>query len=331
MNYRKFGSTDIEVSEIGYGAWAIGGSAEVGGIQIGWGPSDDDVSRAAIFAALDHGINFFDTADFYGLGHSEALLGECIGNRKDVIMATKVGQKVGAGGNIEIDYTKDYILKACEASLKRLKRDSIDYYQLHVARMEHLENGACIEAMELLKQQGKIRYWGLSLLTFSPQPEADYLTRLGKGNGLQLVLNLINQLAVPVVESSAKKGFGIIARMPLQFGLLTGKIKPTDIFPANDHRAKRLTPLIIQNTLDILRMEIVPLAKQYNTNLAGLALSFILGFPEVSTVIPGIRTAAQVKQNTGFLVQLSPSDHQSLQDLYAKKWNEVLGLIKQQG
>jgi aryl-alcohol dehydrogenase-like predicted oxidoreductase len=331
MEYRNFGSTTLQVSEIGFGAWAIGGAAEVGGIQIGWGPSDDAVSKDAIHAALDAGINFFDTADFYGLGHSEKLIGEIVGNRSDVVIATKVGQKVGAAGNIEIDYTMEHIMNACEASLKRLKRDTIDYYQLHVARMNHLEQGECIAAMELLQQQGKVRYWGHSLITFAPEPEADFLMNAGKGHGFQLVLNLINQLAVPVMQRAGAKGYGIIARMPLQFGLLSGRIRPTDVFPPDDHRAKRLTPLIIQNTLDILRTEIVPMAKQYNTNIAGFALSFILGFPEVSTVIPGIRTVEQVKLNTNFLVKISEADHKYLQELYSRRWAEVIELIKKQG
>lgn len=331
MEYRKFGATDLMVSEIGFGAWAIGGAAEVGGVQIGWGPSDDELSKATIKAALDAGINFFDTADFYGLGHSESLLGETIGSNPNAVIATKVGQKVGVNGNIEIDYSKDYILKACEDSLRRLKRDTIDFYHLHVARMHHLEQGECIEAMDLLQQQGKIRYWGASLITFAPEPEADFLMDAGKGHGFQLVLNLINQLSVPIMQKAARNGYGIIARMPLQFGLLSGKIRPTDTFPASDHRAKRLTPLIIQNTLDILRTEIVPMAKQYNTNIAGLALSFILGFKEVSTVIPGLRTPEQVKQNTGFLVKLSESDHAYLCSLYEQKWKPVLELIRLQG
>lgn len=331
MDYRKFGTTDLMVSEIGFGAWAIGGAAEAGGVQIGWGPSDDEVSIKAIQAAIDAGISFFDTADFYGLGHSEKLLGDTLSKNANVVIATKVGQKIGVNGSIEIDYTRDYIIKACEESLQRLKRDTIDFYQLHVARTHHLEQGECIEAMEMLKEQGKIRYWGASLITFSPEPEADFLMKAGKGNGFQLVLNLLNQISVPIMEEASAKGYGIIARMPLQFGLLSGKIRPAEVFPVTDHRFKRLTPSIIQSTIDILRTEMVPLAKQYNTNLAGLALSFVLGFKEVSTVIPGIRTADQVKQNTDFIVKLSAVDHSYLRSLFEQKWKPVLEMIKQQG
>src|SRR5438067_5659682 len=132
MNYRKFGKTNLMVSEIGFGAWAIGGAAKVGNVPIGWGQTDDATSIKAIRAALNAGINFFDTADFYGLGHSEELLGDVVSHNKEVTIATKVGHR-NIDEKIVLDYSKDYILQACEASLKRLKREAIDYYQLHSA------------------------------------------------------------------------------------------------------------------------------------------------------------------------------------------------------
>lgn len=331
MNYRQFGNTDLQVSEIGFGTWAIGGSANVGGLEIGWGSSDDVVSVQAIHAALDAGINFFDTADFYGLGHAETLLGNTLANRPDVLVASKVGQKIGADGKIAIDYSKQYIIDACEKSLRRLKRSHIDFHHLHVARLQHLQQGDCIEAMEQLQQQGKVRYWGASLITFVPEPEAAHLLALQKGHGFQLVLNLINQLAVPVMRRAAAQGYGIIARMPLQFGLLTGRIKPGASFPAEDHRSYRLTPNIIQTTTNVLRTEMLPMAKQYNCSLASLALSFVLGFPEVSTVIPGIRTPQQVALNTEGLVQLSATDHAYLQDLFERRWQPVIQLMQAVG
>ncbi|MDF2158421.1 aldo/keto reductase [Algoriphagus sp. CAU 1675] len=331
MNYRKFGNTDLTVSEIGFGAWAIGGTANVGGVEIGWGPSDDEVSVQALNAALDAGINFYDTADFYGLGHSEKLIGEVFGNRKDVLIATKVGQKVGTDGKPTVDYSKEYLIEACENSLRRLKRDVIDYYQLHVARVQHLEDGACIEAMETLKEQGKIRYWGSSLITFSPSPEAEFLMQKHQGNGFQLVLNLINQLAVPEMENAGSQGYGIIARMPLQFGLLSGKITPESTFSQDDHRSYRLTPELIRNTLEILNSKVLPMAKAYETSLSALALSFILGFKEISTVIPGIRTPRHVELNTQGLVQLSKADHQYLRELYQSDWQQIMQAMQAKG
>lgn len=331
MNYRKFGNTDLTVSEIGFGTWAIGGAAFVGNTPIGWGPSDDTVSIASLYKALDAGINFFDTADFYGLGHSEELLGKIIGNRKDVLIASKVGQTIGANHTIELNYTKDYVIKACDASLKRLKRDHIDFHHLHVARMHHLENGECIEAMQQLQQQGKIRYWGISLITFNPFPEADFFFEHNLGQGFQLVFNLINQKALPILTKAAARGYGVIARMPLQFGLLSGKIQPDTVFTADDHRSYRVVPPITEATLQILKEHVWRLCEKYNTTASGLALSYILSYPEISTVIPGIRTPEHVSLNTDHLVTLEAADKQYLQDLYASHWLPVMEMMEKQG
>src|SRR5436190_4439245 len=187
MQCRKFGNTDLVVSEVGFGAWAIGGGAMIGSTPIGWGEADDSISAKAIQVSIDARINFFDTADIYGLGHSEELLGKTIGQRQEVIIATKVGN-ASRNEQFTVDYSKEYILKACDASLKKLKRNVIDYYQLHSARLAHLENGECIEAMQQLQQQGKIRYWGISLNTFDPLPEAEFFIGNKIGNGFQLVL-----------------------------------------------------------------------------------------------------------------------------------------------
>ncbi len=337
MNYRKFGKTDLMVSEIGFGAWAIGGNAVVGNTPIGWGPADDNTSVAALRKALDVGINFFDTADFYGLGHSEQLIGKELRNNKEAIIATKVGHRA-IDNKIQLDYSKEYIIEACEKSLKRLKRDFIDYYQLHSARLQHFEKEQCIEAMELLKKHGKIRYWGLSLNTFYPEPEAKYLmeknsgeARLPVGQGFQLVFNLINQKALTVMEEAYKKGYGIIARMPLQFGLLTGKFTEDAKFAKDDHRNFRLTKEIISRTNKILDEMVWTLCKKYNISKTSLALSFILSFDSVSTVIPGIRIPQHAIDNTKDILQLDDADIDYLKELYNSDWVEIVDLMEKQG
>jgi aryl-alcohol dehydrogenase-like predicted oxidoreductase len=331
MQYRQFGNTVLKVSEIGFGTWAIGGSANVGGVEIGWGPSDDSVSIQAIHAALDAGINFFDTADFYGLGHAESILGNTLGNSDQVIIASKVGQKIGLDGKINIDYSAKHIIDSCEQSLRRLKRDAIDFHHLHVARIGHLENGECIQAMQQLQQEGKIRYWGISLITFNPFPEAEFFFQHQLGDGFQLVFNIINQKALPIMETAAAKGYGIIARMPLQFGLLSGKIKPNTKFANDDHRSYRLVPAIIEEALTILNQKVWPLLDKYQTTAAGLALSYILSYEAVSTVIPGIRTPEHVLLNTNHIVQLEKADQLYLRALYETNWQHVMLLMEQQG
>ena len=326
MNLRQFGNTDLFVSEVGFGAWAIGGGAMVGETAIGWGEADDNTSQKAIFEALDRGINFFDTADIYGLGHSEELIGKFLGKRKDVIMATKVGN-VARNGEFGVDYSREYILEACESSLKRLKRDVIDFYQLHTARLNHLQQGECIETMQLLQNQGKIRYWGLSLNTYEPLPEAEFLLNNELGSGFQVVLNILNQTALPVIKRASEAGYGIIARMPLQFGLLTGKFDDGAEFPKNDHRNKRLTPAVIEAYKEAMK-DIWPLCKKYELTKTELALSYILSHPGISTVIPGIRTGEQAIKNTKGITAIEKEDLQLIEDA---NLDAVMEVIKQQG
>ncbi|MEP6596409.1 MAG: aldo/keto reductase [Ginsengibacter sp.] len=330
MKYRKFGKTDLTVSEIGFGAWAIGGSAVVGDTAIGWGHADDNTSVASIRKAMDRGINFFDTADFYGLGYSEELVGTELRHNKEAIIATKVGHRA-IDNKIELDYSKDYIMEACEKSLRRLKRDFIDYYQLHSARLQHFEKEQCIEAMGLLKKQGKIRYWGVSLNTFYPEPEANYLMEKNAGEGFQLVFNLINQKASHVIEEADKKGYAIIARMPLQFGLLTGKFKEDVTFPKDDHRNFRLTTEIIRKTNKILEEKVWMLCEKYDISQTSLALSFILSLDFVSTTIPGIRTPQHATDNTKNIIQLDKKDIEYLKQLYHSDWKEIVDLMEKQG
>ena len=329
MQYRKFGNTDLLVSEIGFGAWAIGGGAMVGNTAIGWGKTDDDTSVKAIHAAMDAGVNFFDTADIYGLGHSEELLGKAMGKKNDLLIATKVGN-VSRNDQFTVDYSKKHILNACEESLRRLQREVIDYYQLHSARLQHLQQGECIEAMQWLQGQGKIRYWGLSLNTFDPVQDADFLINNQLGNGFQLVINILNQKALDLIKKANEKGYGIIARMPLQFGLLTGKFDKGVSFEPNDHRKNRLTPIVIETANKALK-PVWELCRKYHCTKAQLALSYILSYREVSTIIPGIRTTEQAEQNTSGLFRLDDADVTLIESLGKTDFAEVMKLIQQQG
>ncbi len=330
MEYRQFGNTSLKVSVVGFGAWAIGGPAMAGDIPIGWGDVSDEQSIRALKHAFEQGINFYDKADFYGFGHSEELIGKTFGNRDDVVIATKVGQRLGEDEQIFLDYSYDYLIEACEQSLRRLRRDTIDFYQLHVARMPHLEDGQCIEAMEKLREQGKIRYWGLSLNTFAPEPEAEFLMERQLGHGFQLVLNMLNQRAVPIMEKATELGYGIIARMPLQFGLLTGKFTPETTFPESDHRSLRLARPVLETSLNALEPA-WEIADKYGLSKTELALSFIISFKEVSTVIPGIKTAEQAEKNTSGLVQLEEEGHQRLRGLYEERFLEVMDMMQGRG
>jgi aryl-alcohol dehydrogenase-like predicted oxidoreductase len=330
MQYVRFGSTDLEVSRIGFGAWAIGGEAEVGGIPIGWGTADDAVSVKALYKALDSGITFYDTADFYGLGHSEELIGKTFGNRSEVVVATKVGQRQGEGNTIQIDYSPEYVRKACELSLRRLRRESIDFYQLHVAKVPHLQSGELEGLLKDLQKEGKIRWYGISLVTFMPQPEAEFCLENRFGHGFQVVYNIFNQLITPYLAPMKEGNYGVIARMPLQFGLLTGKFDVNTTFPSGDHRSFRLTKAVLQEAAKLLQ-PLQKMAQDYGMNLAQLAFSFILSHPAISTVIPGIRTPEQAVRNAEIPPAISPADREWLVQFWQEDCRNLFAAMKQAG
>ena len=323
MKKRKFGNTDLMVSEVGFGAWAIGGPAMAGDIPIGWGETNDKESISALKKACNSGINFYDTADFYGLGHSEKLIGNTFGNDPSVIIASKVGHRLSDNQQIYTDYSKSYIIKACESSLKRLKRDQIDYYQLHTAKKDDLKKTDCIEALEVLKEQGKIRFWGVSLNTYNPFPEAEYLIENRLGSGLQLVFNILNQRTRDLITKASDANFGIIARMPLQFGLLANKFKQDEKFGENDHRRFRLKEKFLRKVIPELD-EVWKMAATYNIPPAAFNLSFILSFTGISTVIPGIKNTAQATANTEDIKAISQKDKKAIIDLYETKLRHLL-------
>jgi aryl-alcohol dehydrogenase-like predicted oxidoreductase len=301
-----------------------------GSQPIGWGVVDDATSVRALQESYNHGITFYDTADVYGFGHSETLIGRVLGNRRDVVVATKVGHRQGHDGQLVLDYSKEYILKSCEESLRRLRRECIDYYQLHSARVSHLQEGSCVEAMEELQRRGMIRYWGLSLNTFAPAPEAEYMMRQALGNGFQLVLNILNQRAVRLLKSMQEAGYGVIVRMPLQFGLLTGKFDKKTTFGSNDHRQFRLTPDVLGTVLPNLE-KAWAIAERLRLSKTSLALSFCASFEEVSTVIPGIKNPEQARENAASIVGLTTEDRQSLLSLFGSHFHADVDLMEKQG
>jgi len=328
------GRTGLRVSEIGFGAWGIGGPAKAGNTPIGWADWDSATSKRAIERSVEVGITFFDTADFYGFGKSEELLGEVLDGRwQNLVVASKVGHVLAPDGSIQLNYTRAHIFDACEASLRRLRKDSIDVYQLHSAKLEHLEQGECIEAMEKLKSQGKIRSWGISLNTFTPKREGSWMLEHKAGDTLQLVLNIFNQKALEQILPRAQElGYGIIARMPLQFGLLTGKFSDNARFDPADHRSMRLPPEILARGNSLVG-QMTPFAEKMNISLGALALKFVLAHDAVSTVIPGIKSADQAEQNAAAsgAPALSTEDLASLHALYHTEFRHFLDHLQQAG
>jgi aryl-alcohol dehydrogenase-like predicted oxidoreductase len=296
MKFRDLGNTGIKVSEIGFGAWAIGGPTEASGTPLGWGKTSDDESLAAIRRARDLGVTFFDTADSYGFGRSESLLGIVLSRKRpDVVIATKVGNVRGSSGELKKDFSRQHIFHAVDGSLRRLRSDYIDLYQVHNPTLQDLAREDIQEAMDRLQEAGKIRYWGVSITT--PE-EGIEIVRRGWGYALQVLYNILNQAPADELFPLAKeKGYGIVARVPLASGLLTGKFRPDTVFSREDVRQNFLTPKRLEEALsrvDEARSIIGGTAR----SLADGALRFVLDHDAVSTVIPGGRTVHQVELNT---------------------------------
>src|SRR5437660_9989022 len=307
MNCRTLGSTGLQVSEIGFGAWAIGGTSEAAGTHWGWGAAPEADAIAAVQRARELGVNFFDTADVYGNGRSEEILGKALGPEwKDVFVASKVGNVIRHERAAK-DWSREHLVRSCEASLKRLKKDVIDLYQLHNPDVYDIRHADWPETMELLQKHGKIRYYGVSV--FLPEEATAVLAR-GKGHSIQLAYNPLRlEMEEQVLPLAQKKNVGIIARVPLYYGILAGKFKPDTTFPTDDHRSHTLPPETMRELVpsaDRLR-KIAGVASGDSAGFAQWSLKFILPNPAVSTVIPGARHPQQAEKNA------SASDGRPLQ------------------
>ena len=306
MQHRTLGNTGIRVSEIGFGGWAVGGAAEASGTPLGWGRTNDDESLAAIRRARDLGVTFFDTADSYGFGRSESLLGIVLSRkRQDAVIATKVGVMRNADGSMRKEFSKQHIFAAIDGSLRRLRTDYVDLYQAHNPTLEHLRKEEIQEAMERLQEIGKIRYWGISVST---NEEGLEIINRGWGHALQVLYNVLNQSPANELFPLAKqKGYGIIARVPLASGLLTGKFRIDSTFPADDVRQNFLTPKRLEEALQRVD-EAKSIVGGGVRSLAEAALQFVLANDAVSTTIPGARNVRQVELNVAAEEAQLPAD-----------------------
>ena len=309
MNYRKLGKTDLRVSDIGFGCWAIGGHS--------YGEVNDEESLLALHTAYEKGVNFFDTADSYGNGHSEEILATFIKGhpRERMIIATKCGHDFYQGA-IRKNFASKYIRFACEESLKRLEIDTIDLYQLHNPSLEILEQGEAIQTLEALRLEGKIRYIGVSL---HGTDTALRCLEDARVDALQVLFNLIDQrMSFRIFPLAAEKKKGIIVREPLANGLLTGKYQVDSQFPKNDHRHGWTLEKRQEDFAKLQKIQTILATKRFS--LARASLEYALAFESVSTVIPGAKTASQVLENilASTEPQLRSQEASLLRDLYMR-------------
>jgi len=297
MEYRELGRTGWKISTISFGAWAIGGQA--------WGGADDATSLKALHRAVDLGVNFFDTADVYGDGHSERLLARLRRERRDAIaVATKAGRRLNP--HVAEGYNRANLTAFVERSLKNLETDALDLLQLHCPPPSVYESADVFGVLDDLVAIGKIHHYGVSVESVA---EAMRAIEWPNVQSVQIIFNMFRlKPAERFFAAAAARKVGILARVPLASGLLTGRFKPDSTFSAEDHRnfnrrgeafdvGETFSGVDYATGLEAVE-ELRPLVPAGAT-LAQLALRWILMFPEVTAAIPGARTTAQVEGNAG--------------------------------
>ena len=293
MKYRQLGKTGLNVSEIGYGAWGIGQSEWVG--------AEDEVSLQALRAARDAGVNFFDTALAYGMGHSEELIARAFGKSSEVIIASKVPPKnfiwpAQPGIPLRDVFPKKYVLTSLDQTLKNLGRETVDLYQFHVWNDDWADNEEWLSTVREIRASGKVRFLGISLNDHQP---ANSLKALATGliDAVQVIYNIFDQSPDDeLLPYCQKHRIGVLARVPFDEGSLTGKIRPDTTFPDGDFRHQYFGGnrklQVWERVQRLTKDAAIPLDQ-----LPQLALRFCLSHPAVSTVIPGMRTPTHVASN----------------------------------
>ncbi len=294
MRHRPLGRSGLAVSELGYGAWGIG--------QSHWVGAQDDTSLAALCEAIAQGVNFIDTALAYGDGHSEELVGEAVrGAGETVHVATKIPPQNGGwpakpGDPLAEMFSGAWITECTERSLRHLGLDTIDVQQFHTWTDDWVGQGDWAETVATLKAAGKIRFFGVSIPSHHPESVLA-LVRSGLVDTVQVIYNVFDQSPVEELFPAAiEHGVGIIVRVPLDEGGLTGRIRPDTTFPEGDFRANYFAGERRRETYERVQAIVSELGIGDET-IANVALRFCLSDPAVSTVIAGMRSAENVRRN----------------------------------
>jgi len=289
MQYRTLGKTGWQVSVIGLGTWNIGGQ---------WGEVDDRTALATVWRAYECGVNFFDTADAYGEppGRSEELLGKALqGIRQEVFIATKVGNWARRHGH-PLPYTSPlHIIACCHASLYRLRTDYIDLYQCHIGDPTDAEIDVFLEAFERLKEQGKIRAYGISTNSLSALQR---FNKLGTCSTCQLDYSILNRAPEKdLLPYCQEQNIGVIVRGPLAKGVLSGKFTPDTVFTDEVRRSWNEGPRREKFLKQLEVVERLRFLERDGRTLAQAALQFVLSHPAVSCAIPGAKSPQQAEAN----------------------------------
>jgi aryl-alcohol dehydrogenase-like predicted oxidoreductase len=316
MRYRRLGRTGLEVSEIGYGAWGIGGAQ--------WGGADDDESVKALHRAIDLGLNFVDTALAYGEGRSERLVGQVVRARDETVyVATKVPPKnriwpTEEGSALDDVFPPGYVRECADQSLRNLGMDTIDVLQLHVWNDEWADSAELTKEIDELRSSGRVRFFGISINDHQPDNGLRLIER-GVVDTVQVIYNVFDQSPEDELFPACREhDVGVIARVPLDEGGLTGRIDGDTEFEGDDFRAhyfrgdrkrevyERSTAIASDLGIDA-------------GSLAETALRFILSEPAVSSVIPGMRSLRNVERNVA-ASDAGPLPAEQRERLRAHRW-----------
>jgi aryl-alcohol dehydrogenase-like predicted oxidoreductase len=317
MRYRKLGNSGLEVSELGYGAWGIGAAHWIG--------ADDDVSRAALRAAIAAGVNFIDTALGYGDGHSESLVGSVVRAASETVyVATKIppqNEKWPAepGDEVAEMFSGAWITQATETSLRNLGLETVDVQQLHTWTDAWVRQGDWADAVAALKAAGKIRLFGVSIRNHDPASVLE-LVRSGLVDTIQVIYNVFDQSPQDeLLDAALEHGVGVIVRVPFDEGGLAGRIRPDTTFPEGDFRNDYFAGDRLRETYERVQAITSDLGIT-DDEIASVALRFCLSQEAVSTVIAGMRALANVARNVAAIEQ-PPLDAAQLAKLRAHRWN----------
>ncbi len=316
MKQRLFGSSGVKVSEIGMGCWQLGGSD--------WGNVSEEDALATLQAAVESGVNFFDTADVYGVGRSESLIGKFLKDCAETIfVATKLGRFPEPGW--PENFTLDVLRTHTEASVRRLGVEALDLTQLHCIPTDVLKRGEVFEGLRTLQQEGKIKHFGASVESMD---EALFCLEQEGLTSLQIIFNIFRQKPITTLFDQAKqKGIALIVRLPLASGLLAGKLDKTTQFPENDHRnynrdgqffnvGETFAGLPFEKGVE-LADALKPMVPSGLT-MSQMALRWCLDYDAIAAIIPGAKNSQQAVANAAAseLPPLSEQEHERLKVFY---------------
>ena len=299
MRRRRFGDSELEASEVGFGTWALGSTW--------WGDVSEDDGERLLELALELGITFFETGDAYGQGRNEELVGRVLAPHRDrVQISTKFGYELDSGRQVHAEgerpqrWDGPFIRRALEASLRRLRTDRVDLYQLHNPRLDAIDHDECFSTLEELRSEGKIRAYGVALgpaIGWLEEGLRAISTR--EIASVQTVYNLLEQdPGRELMAAAAEQDIGLIARVPTSSGLLDDNLGPQTTFGPGDHRRHRPREWLVEGLQKIERIRFLCEPGSGRT-MAQAALRFILAQPQMAVVVPTITTEAELREYAG--------------------------------